>query len=157
MYKINQRYQTDNRPRRSMAREAYRFWAFVGGLERYRQLIIADIVSRDRIGSSGGISKPTEAEVLRIEERYDACRGALSDLEAVELAFKQMAAMPNGKEMRGVVQRACCVQPSKRLVRNDLSARISIAAVELHISERTAWRMLAQACDMYAANRGLKL
>lgn len=157
MNKFDQRYQADNRPRRAMAREAYRFWAFVGGLERYKQLIIADIVSRERVGSSGGISKPTEAELLRIEERYDACRGALNDLEAVELAFKQMEAMPNGKEMRGVVMTACCKQPSRRLVRNDLSARISIASIELHIAERTAWRMLAQACDMYAANRGLKL
>ena len=157
MKKLDQRYQADNRPRRAMAREAFRFWAFVGGLEKYRQLIVNDIVSRERVGSSGGISKPTEAELLRIEERYETCRGALNDLEAVELVFKQIATLPNGKEMRGVVQHACCKQPSKRLVRNDLSARISIASVELHISERTAWRMLAQACDMYAANRGLKL
>ena len=77
----------------------------------------------------GRVTRPTEAEAMRniTNERYNYIR---QSVEAVEYALDILRTMPNGETTIKLF----------RLVYHDATHKVYGAALELHISEPTAWR-----------------
>jgi len=142
---------------RDYATEAFRFFAAVGGAKAYRQAVWdRAIAMQQHVEGRSGIAKPSEAAVIRAERAVEEANAEILDLDAVERVLATLEVVPTGKDMLRALKTVYMAQPLRRLMRGDIEARAIRAAREIHCDRRTVYRYLAQARELFAAERGLR-
>lgn len=142
---------------RDYATEAFRFWAAVGGAETYRRAVWdRAIATHQHEEGAAGISKPSEAAIIRAERAVDEARAEILDLDAVDRVMATLQAAPAGEDMIRALRTVYMAQPLRRLERGDIERRAIKAAREICCDRRTVYRYLARAREMFAAERELR-
>lgn len=146
---------------RDYATEAFRYYAKLGKpkFEDVKEKIYKEAIEESKKNElkTNNICSPTELAMMRADKAVVEKKGELEDILAVEETLKQLAYEYNGAEILSVVDRVYFVQPDKAIEKGELKNRVLAAIEEIHIGERTAWRYLAKARDMFAENRGLRV
>lgn len=146
---------------RDYATEAFRYYAKLGKpkFEDIKEKIYQEAIEESKKNElkTNNICSPTELAMMRADKAVLEKKGELEDILAVEETLKQLAYEYNGAEILSVVDRVYFVQPDKAIEKGELKNRVLAAIEEIHIGERTAWRYLAKARDMFAENRGLRV
>lgn len=146
---------------RDYATEAFRYYAKLGKpkFEDVKEKIYKEAIEESKKNElkTNNICSPTELAMMRADKAVVEKKGELEDILAVEETLKQLAYEYNGAEILSVVDRVYFVQPDKAIEKGELKNRVLAAIEEIHIGERTAWRYLAKARDIFAENRGLRV
>lgn len=100
---------------------------------------------------TGGISKPTEAAVLRAERELQNREAEILDILAVERTLERLS-----REERMAVEMVYFEDSSKELEKGDITARVHWASLCIPTSEETVWRMLRKARRIFAEERNLR-
>lgn len=123
---------------RDYATEAFRYYASIGKtFEEVKEEIYRKAIE--------------ESKKEVIEKK-----GELEDLLAVEETIKQLVRERNGLEINKAIELVYFIAPEKELGRNEFSSRVLNAAQEIHCDERTVYRYLGKARNIFAENRGLR-
>ena len=94
--------------------------------------------------------------LIKAEEAVKAAAPLLSDIDAVERSFAMLRA--NGKEyIVDAVMEVYFVSPDKPLRKNQIQRRVLAFAMKVPADERTVYRWLKNARDLFAVCRGLTL
>lgn len=101
--------------------------------------------------SSGGISKPTEAAVLRKEEMEERTLTENLDIIAVELTMRRLS-----REEKTAVELVYFKDSDKMLEKGDITMRVHAASLYIPASERSVWYMLNKAARIFAEERMLR-
>ena len=141
---------------RDYATEAFRFWAFVGGVEAYKARLLADIQQPEIVGGSGGPTTPTESAAIRAEERLESAAAAIADLEAVERTMDGLEAMQDGELVRAAVEEIYMAAAHRKPERGEIQARVTRFGGKRNVSERNVYRCLRKARILFAVERGLR-
>lgn len=144
---------------RDYATEAFRYYASIGKtFEEIKEEIykIAIEESKKTEIKTNNICSPTELALMRAEKEVIEKKGELEDILAVEETIKQLAHERNGVEIKKAIELVYFVAPEKEFERNEFSSRVLNAAKEIHCDERTIYRYLGKARNMFAENRGLR-
>lgn len=145
---------------RDYATEAFRYYARLGKprFEDVKEKIYLEAIEQSKKNElkTNNICSPTELAMMRADKAVIEKKGELEDILAVEETLKQLAYEYNGKEMLEVIERVYFIQPNKPIEKGELKNRVLAAIEEMHIGERTAWRYLAKARNIFAENRGLR-
>lgn len=143
---------------RDYATAAFRFYALVGGWERYKKKIWDEAVERQHKleGVKDRISCPTEAAITRAEDAVDAAAAELKDLEAVEKTIIQLERMWNGNDIVKVLKMVYMTEPQRDPERGEISERVHKAELNIPASEKTIYRWLSTARRIFAQERGLR-
>ena len=146
---------------RDYATEAFRYYAKLGKpkFEDVKEKIYKEAIEESKKNElkTNNICSPTELAMMRADKAVVEKKGELEDILAVEETLKQLAYEFNGVEILKVIDKVYFVQPDKVIEKGELKNRVLAAIEEIHIGERTAWRYLAKARDMFAENRGLRV
>lgn len=142
---------------RDYATEAFRFWARTGTASAYRDRLVREIAERRGEVQGVGISKPTEAAILRIEDATDQAFAELYDLEAVDKARAALMMSRDGNLKLRAVELVYMRHPEREIQRGEVKARTVKAAGELHTSERQVYYWLKEAREVFARERGLRV
>lgn len=146
---------------RDYATEAFRYYAKLGKpkFEDVKEKIYKEAIEESKKNGlkTNNICSPTELAMMRADKAVIEKKGELEDILAVEETLKQLAYEYNGAEILSVVDRVYFIQPDKAIEKGELKNRVLAVIEEIHIGERTAWRYLAKARDMFAENRGLRV
>jgi hypothetical protein len=143
---------------RDYATEAFRFYARMGypDPEQIKEQIRKEAYEkgcREYIGA-GGISKPTEAAILRAESELENRMAELKDLIAVHKTLERLNGVHN--EIIYAIEYVYFEQPDKDLEKSDIETRVIKACVEIPASRRTVYYWLKKARRMFAEERGLR-
>lgn len=149
---------------RDYATEAFRFYAANGmNTEQFKDKIRQEALEEkrqreERSGNSCGGS-PTEHELIYQEEKLQERISEILDMEGVEKTIEEYKVHHNaiGKETLKLIEMVYFKDANRELEKNDISIRVDIAAEELNISSRTAYRYLKNARRLFAFNRGLRV
>ena len=141
---------------RDYAAEAFRFYASVGGLNRYTELLMADVAVPEGDGLKSRVLKPTKAVLKLRDKRLKAAASALADLKAVENVLAIFHERANGQEMIHAIQTVYMAQPDHYPGRGEIQDRVLRLAVSLPAAERTIYYWLQQARLTFAVERGLR-
>lgn len=146
---------------RDYATEAFRYYAKLGKpkFEYVKEKIYKEAIEESKRNElkTNNICSPTELAMMRADKAVVEKKGELEDILAVEETLKQLAYEFNGVEILKVIDKVYFIQPDKAIEKGELKNRVLAAIEEIHIGERTAWRYLAKARDMFAENRGLRV
>jgi len=143
---------------RDYATEAFRFYKSTGGAEPYKNKLRDDsLIRSEKTGKSGGISKPTEAQVIRAQNAVDEAVAAIADLEAVARTLDILGGMRNGREILAAVRIVYFTEAEKPLSKGDISIRVHKASLHIPLGERSVYRYLLKARIIFAIERGLRL
>jgi len=146
------------------ATAAFRFYKTVGGVKAYKDKLWSDALAVSQ--KSGilpnafgdvGISKPTEADIMRAQRAVDDAYAAVSDLEAVERTLDIIARLGNGLYIKKALEYVYFPDADKPLERGDIQARVHRAEIHIPASERTVYYYLSQARRFFAVERGLRI
>lgn len=142
---------------RDYATEAFRFWAREGGAETYRQKIWNEAVAnQQRQEGTSGISKPSEAAIIRAEQAIEDAYASMADLEAVERTIDVIRRRPGGEDRERVIRAVYMAYPNREIRRGEIQDRVHRAEQDLHLAERTIYGMLGEARSIFAKERGLR-
>lgn len=140
---------------------AFRFYARVGGYEKYKVKLATRIAERleKSEGCGTDISKPTEAQLIKLEEQLEAYEADMLDLYAVENTRKRIekSDLIYKHLIWQVLERVYMIEPNKPIERNDITNRVIKCSNDLNISTASVYRYLAIARTMYANERGLRI
>ena len=142
------------------ATAAFRFYKSVGGLESYKNKIWQEALldrRRDHTGSAG-VSKPTEADIIRAEKAIDSKFSEIADLEAVEETLEILGRMEIGRFIIEAVEIVYWTDLHIPINQQGLiQERVHKASLHIPASERTVYRYLFKARTIFAFERGLRL
>jgi hypothetical protein len=142
---------------RDYATEAFRFYARNGkSAEKYKQKIYDEALQELSKEKGSGISKPTEAAIMRAETAVNEKVAEIKDMEAVELTMAEL----NASKYRDYVQAIEFVyfkDADKKLQKGDIYNRVHQAEINIPASERTIYNWLSKARKIFAINRGLRI
>lgn len=155
---------------RDYATAAFRFYASNGkSAEKYKDKIYQEALEiQSKIERCSGVSKPTEAAIMRAESAVNEKLAEIKDMEAVEKTLSELNANNSFCEnsfrlpkiqRRHVIQAIEIVyftEADKELQKGDIHNRVLKAAVELPASESTIYKWLGKARKLFAQNRGLR-
>lgn len=144
---------------RDYATEAFRFYAACG---RMTSAELEQMV-RDRIyqqskreilrSGCGGISiSPTEYVAMKAEDAVRDLKAELMDIIAVEKTLIQL-----NPQQRKAVEIVYFTDAEKDLERNDISDRVHKAELHIPASEKSVYRYLKKAREIFAEERGLRI
>lgn len=143
---------------RDYATEAFRFYAKNGkSADKYREKIYNQALEeiKKREGSTG-ISCPTESAIIRAENAVDEKLAEIKDMEAVEMTLAELKGIREPftiKAIEIVYFKDC----DKTLEKGDIKSRVAKAGIEINADERSIYRWLKKARDIFAYQRGLRL
>lgn len=137
---------------RDYCTEAFRFYARSGGRSAFIKSIENDIIR----SKGSGVSKPTEAALIRQEQIIAEHASELADIDAVSKVLVYLDICRH----RDIIQAIEIVYYTdcwKDLEKGDISARVHKAELTIPASTNTIYRWLRQARDMFAKERGLRI
>lgn len=144
---------------RDYATNAFRLYAAEGRpthdelRERIFQRILTEITPPEVSG--GGISNPTEQQIMTAQKRLDDYEAYLQDIAAVERTIGMLKDKPEGKIILNCLAAVYFKDPQEPLHRGDIHGRVVQTARELYISVETVYRMLRKAVQVFSLERGL--
>lgn len=141
---------------RDYATEAFRFWARTGTAAAYREHLLMEAAADRSDAPGAGISKPTEAALLRVEDALDNAMAELKDLEAVDHTRAILIASRDGDLKLKALELVYMAHPQRFIRRGEIHDRVIRTAIALHCGEATIYRWLREARDIFAAERGLR-
>ena len=142
---------------RDYATAAFQFYACVGGSEKYKNKIWERAVrDQHKQEGRGGISKPSEAAIMRAEKELEKVTAEISDLEAVELTILILENMIGGHNIIKVLKMVYMTEPQRDPERGEISKRVHKAELNIPASEKTIYRWLSTARRIFAEVRGLR-
>jgi phosphoribosyl-ATP pyrophosphohydrolase len=141
------------------ATAAFRFYALHDrSAEKYKEKIrqeaIEKVEERMKVQSQKG--SPTESALMRSEEAINEKIAEICDLEAVEKMLAQLQANNKGYIL-SAIEYVYFTEPNKELCKCDIQDRVRAASIEIPAGERSIYRWLKQARDMFAYERGLRI
>jgi len=145
------------------ATTAFRFYARNGrSAEDYKKKIHDDAIAaikRREIRTKGNGGSPTEAMMIEAENMIAFKMAEIKDMEAVEATLKQIEVMRYGQgyEIKQAIEIIYFKDPYKELVKGQLTERVQIAISSIPASERSIYRSLRKARDIFAMERGLRI
>jgi dGTP triphosphohydrolase len=145
---------------RDYATAAFRFYAQNGkSAEKYKKKIYDDALEdyTKKQNGTGGISCPTEAEIIAAEDAVDQKLADIKDMEAVELVIAELMCYKYQKDVVRAIEHVYFKDPNEELKKGDIHARVNIAAVDISASENTVYKWLKKARDLFALKRGLRI
>ena len=135
---------------RDYATDAFRYWASVG-CPTYAEAV-EKITKRARGMANGVSAQLAEAFVAAEISKRNA---ELLDIKACEETFEYLKG--RGKEcVCSAVRDVYMAFPRKKLARGELSGRVVRYSMENYYSERQVYYFLTEACNVFAAKRGLR-
>lgn len=137
---------------RDYCTEAFRFYAKSGGRDSFLKSIYDDMV-RSR---GNGVCKPTEAALIRQEQIIAEHAAELADIEAVSKVLASLD-MCNHRDMIKAIEIVYFADCWRDLEKGDISARVHRAEIIIPASEKTIYRWLRVAREMFAKERGLRI
>lgn len=145
---------------RDYATNAFRLYAAEGKpthdelRERIFRRILAEITPPEVSG--GGVSKPTEQEIMAAEKRLDDYAAYLQDIAAVERTVDILQRDVRGQFILECLDEVYFKSPNIPLRRGDIHDRVVAAMHKLYIgSENTVYSALRKAVRIFARERGL--
>ena len=142
------------------ATAAFRFYKSAGGLEVYKNKIWQEALldnQRDGIRCAG-ISKPTEADIIRAEKALDLKISEIADLEAVEKTLDILGRMEYGRFIIMAVDIVYWTDLNTPInQRGVIQDRVHKASLRIPAGERTVYYYLTKARAVFAIERGLRL
>ncbi|MCB2359433.1 hypothetical protein [Clostridium estertheticum] len=136
---------------------AFRFYAQNDkSAEKYKKKVYIQALEDGMIreGNKSGISKPTETAIIAAEGAVSLKIAEINDMEAVEKVIAEL----DVKRRRDIIQAIEYVyfsNPQKDI--EDIKAKVHIAEIYIPASERSIYRWLRQARDLFAVERGLRV
>lgn len=103
-----------------------------------------------------GMSKPSEAAVLRAEKAMEQAAAEISDLEAVERTIKTVERMREGNTIMRALRTVYMAQPNRELRRGEITERIQALSLFIPTAERNIYTWLSFCRELFAEERGLR-
>jgi AraC-like DNA-binding protein len=103
-----------------------------------------------------GISNPTAAALEHAEREVDRMHGELQDIFAVSETM-HLLSFGGSKDALNCIEGVYMVDANKPIRRRDIEMRVTKTANEFGMSERTVYRHLKDARELFASLRGLRL
>lgn len=136
---------------------AFRFYAKNDkSAEKYKKKIYIQALEEGMIRESvkSGISKPTESAVIAAERAVSLKIAEIRDMEAVEKVIAEL----DVKRRRDIIKAIEFVYfSSPEEDAEDIKAKVHRAEIFIPASERSIYRWLRQARDLFAIERGLRI
>ena len=142
---------------RDYATEAFRYYAFLGkphkeDLEKkYYQEALEEYERRQQLGGTG-ISKPTEQAIMYAEGILRQKQAELWDILAVEKTLAQLHIWE-----RRAVEIVYFPHAQRNMRKGEISDRVNKASIQIPADERTVYRYLKKARNVFAFERGLRI
>lgn len=142
---------------RDYATAAFIFYARNGmSAEKYKKKLYIEVLESQKKneGGSGGISKPTESAIIAAEREVNSKIAEIMDMEAVEKVIAELDVRKRHDIIQAIeyVYFNNCNEKSE-----DIKARVHNAETYIPASERSIYRWLRQARDLFAIERGLRI
>lgn len=138
---------------RDYSTEAFRFYAREGSLEKYKQKLLKEIASSKDKGS--GISKPTEAQMIKKEKILEDKKASIKDMQAVEDTISSFK-LSNPFTYR-TIEEVYFIRPNEDLYKGYIQDRVIAASINLNSDIRTIYSHLRKARLLFCINRGLRV
>lgn len=136
---------------RDYSTAAFNLYGKVGNVENYKKSLLEEI-EHIKASSGSGISKPTEAALMRAEEQLSLKIATIKDLEAVEKTLNELKA--TNIAMFNVVND---VYVNNTFKKGDIENAVMKIASESYLTDRTIYRYLKKARIIFAYTRGLRI
>lgn len=143
---------------RDYATAAFRFYTKNGmSAEKFKQKIYDEALEqmKKKEGHSG-VSKPTEAAITRAENAVDEKLAEIKDMEAVEKVLAELKGTRRGYIVQAI-EFVYFKEPDKDIELGDIKNRVIEASLKIPAGERTIYRWLRQARELFAYQRGLRV
>lgn len=141
---------------RDYCTDAFRFFMQVGGNTELFKAKIREEYLKSYEGGGSGVSKPTEAALIRAEQAVDSRVAEVKDVEAVEKVIAQLKAGGRSDIVK-CIEIVYFTDADKELMKSDIQSRVDKCVIEIHISERQVYKLLGQARKLFAIERGLRV
>jgi len=141
---------------RDYATAAYRFYKKIGESTELFKAQIREEYLKSYEGGGSGISKPTEAALMRAEKAIDSRVAEVKDVEAVEKVIAQLKAGGRSDIVK-CIEIVYFQDADKELMKSDIQRRVDKAVLEIPCSERQVYKLLGQARQLFAMERGLRV
>ncbi|MCT8975508.1 hypothetical protein N4T77_02740 [Clostridium sp. CX1] len=145
---------------RDYATAAFRFYGENGmSAEKYRQKIYIealDEIKKKETKVRSGISKPTEEVLIKAEKAVNERISEVLDMEAVDKVLAELEAR-HKKYIIKAIEIVYFKDCDKELGAGDIKNRVIKASDEIHADERSIYRWLKQARELFAYQRGLRI
>ena len=113
---------------------------------------------KETCGISGNISKPTEYQIMRMEEAVEQHMAEIQDIAAVCKTIKAIEQMKKGEDIKKAVEMVYMAPgQEQRKEKGYISARVAAAAISIPASERSIYYWLKIARVIFAKERGLRI
>lgn len=136
---------------RDYSTAAFNLYGKVGNVENYKKSLVEEI-EHIKASSGSGISKPTEAALIKAEEQIELKIATIRDLEAVEKTLEELK--NTNIAMFNAVND---VYVKSSLKKKAIENAVIRTAKENFISERTVYYYLKKARRVFAYTRGLRI
>lgn len=141
---------------RDYATFAFRLYKQVGGLEKYTERLRDEALARQQREISSGISNPTEAELVKFEDLKEKRVAEINDLVAVDRVL-DMLGKGNKRHILKAIEMVYFEGAEEELKKGDIEKRVHKAVIFIPASERSIYRWLRTAREMFAIERGLRI
>ena len=131
---------------RDYAIEAFRYYARTGKtVDQMKDEMLADPVNKAKYELRGGnISRPTEYELLHLQEMLGHREGELLDLIAVEKTIVQLHDVE-----KEAVKLVYMKDATMKIERGDIQNRVEIASLSIGASDRLIYSWLKKARNIF--------
>ena len=136
---------------RDYSTAAFNLYGKVGNVENYKKSLLEEI-EEIKANSGSGISKPTEAALMRAEEQLSSKIATIKDLEAVEKTLNELKA--RNKEMYNVV---VDVYVKNIFTKGSIENSVLRTASDNFLCRRTVYYYLKMARRIFAYTRGFRV
>lgn len=140
--------------------DAFRYYARMGkpGIEALKADIRKNAIDngiQETCGKSGNIAKPTEYQILKMEEAEEQHIAEILDIAAVCKTIRAIEKINKGEDIKKAVEIVYMDDAEKE--KGVISARVAKAAIEIPASERSIYYWLKIARTIFAKERGLRI
>lgn len=147
---------------RDYATEAFRLYARLGEptYEGLKEKIYQYALREERkseVHSMSCISNPTETQIRNAQNTVDEFESCLMDVLAVDAAFRILETRENGPSIKAAVEMVYFVFPDREIRKGEIQERARRAALAIFADERTVYRYLKIAREIFAKERGLSI
>lgn len=143
---------------RDYATAAFRFYAKNGmSAEYYKTKLYEEALEeQNKFEKGSGVSKPTEAAIMRAEFAVNAKIAEINDMEAVEKTIAELRSTRK-KDTVQAIEIVYFKEPDRELEKGDINNRAHEAELSIPASERTIYYYLGAARKLFAEIRGLRI
>lgn len=136
---------------RDYSTAAFNLYGKVGNVENYKKSLLEEI-EEIKANSGSGISKPTEATLMRAEEQLSSKIATIKDLEAVEKTLNELKT--RNKEMYNVV---IDVYVKNIFNKGSIENSVLRTANDNFLCRATVYNYLKTARRIFAYTRGFRV